>query len=262
MKFSNNTKISEETTIVRQLGSGSFGDVFLVCVAGKEYALKVGLDIPCGSGRISVIQNEVNMFELLGQHPPHPNLIQSFPIEFPLGPAVFLELGQETLDDKIKSGTLTFEQIMEIILQILRAVAFLHSIGISHHDLKPDNILFVGGVLKIIDFGFSYPWETEDSFRSHRSGTHGYNHRSPSRNSSQDALSCVFIFIEMFIGKNIRSRDKYDPRTIVEVSKEDIQIILKTKGISEENIQIICLIYSMRTTIELNRLIELVESIQ
>jgi len=262
MKFSNNTKISEETTIIRQLGSGSFGDVFLVCVAGKEYALKVGLDIPCGSGRISVIQNEVNMFELLRKHPPHPNLIQSFPIEFPIGPAVFLELGQETLDIKIKSGTLTFEQTMEIIIQILSAVAFLHSIRISHHDLKPDNILFVDGVPKLIDFGFSYRWETDDSFRSHRSGTHGYKHPSPKGNSSQDMISCVFIFIEMLIGKNIRSRDKYDPKKIVEVSEEEIQIILKTKGMSEENIQIICLIYSMRTTIELNRLVELVKSIQ
>lgn len=262
IKFSNNTKISEETTIIRQLGSGSFGDVFLVCVAGKECALKVGLDIPYGSEQTSVIQNEVNIFELLQQNPEHPNLIKSFKIDFPLGPAVFLELGQETLDIKIKSGTLTLEQTMEIILQILSAVAFLHSIGISHHDLKPDNILFIGRVPKLIDFGFSYPWETEDSFRSHRSGTHGYNHRSPRGNSSQDTFSCVFIFIEMLIGKNIRSRDKYNPRRIVEVSEEEIQNILKTKGISEENIQKICLIYSMRTTIELNRLIELAQSIQ
>ena len=262
INFSNDTKISEETTIISQLGSGSFGDVFLVCVADKEYALKVGLDIPCGSGRISVIQNEVNILEHLRQHSPHQNLIQSFQIEFPIGPAVFLELGQETLDIKIKSGTLTFEQIMEIILQILSAVAFLHSIGISHHDLKPDNIIFVSGVPKLIDFGFSYHWENDDSFRSHRSGTHGYNNRSPRGNSSQDTFSCVFIFIEMLIGKNIRSRDKYDPKKIVEVSEEEIQIILKTKGISEENIQIICRIYSMLTTIQLNRLIELVESIQ
>ncbi len=262
IKFSNDTKISEETTIIRQLGSGSFGDVFLVCVAGKEYALKVGLDIPCGSGQISVIQNEVNISELLQQNPEHPNLIKSFKIDFPLGPAVFLELGQETLDIKIKSGTLTLKQIMEIILQILSAVAFLHSICISHHDLKPDNILFVDGVPKIIDFGFSYFWENDDSFRSHPSGTHGYNHRSPSKNPSQDAFSCCFILIEMMIGKNIRSRDKYDPRRIVEVSEEEIQIILKTKGISEENIQKILQIYSMRTTIELNRLIELAQSIQ
>ena len=66
----------------------------------------------------------------------------------------------------------------------------------------------------------------------------------------------------MLIGKNIRSRDKYDPKKIVEVSEEEIQIILKTKGISEENIQIICRIYSMITTIQLNRLIELAQSIQ
>jgi hypothetical protein len=103
MMFLNNTRISDDMIIIRYLGAGSFGDVFLVCFKGKEYALKVGLDIPRGSEKISAIQNEINIFQILGQNPQHPNLICSFPIEFPLGPAVLMELGNKTLDDKIKS---------------------------------------------------------------------------------------------------------------------------------------------------------------
>lgn len=262
MMFLDNTKISDEITIIRHLGAGSFGNVFIVCVAGKNYALKVGLDISPSSGQISAIRREMNIFEHLRQHLTHPNLIQSFPIEFPLGSAIFIELGKKTLDDKIKSGNLTFKQTMEIILQILSAVAFLHSIGISHNDLKPDNIIFVDGVPKLFDFNLSYPWEKNDSFRSHLCGTRGYKHPTPTTNYAQDVFSCIFILIEMLIGENIRSYNSKTQSGIAELSIFEIETKLRHKQVSEENIQIICLIYSMRTTIELNRLIELVESIQ
>jgi serine/threonine protein kinase len=260
--FRENTKISDEMTIIRHLGSGSFGNVFLVCITGKEYALKVGLDIPPSSKQPSAIQNEMNIFGLLRQNPQHPNLIQSFPIEFPLGSAILMELGQETLDDKIKSGSLSFQQTIEIILQILSAVAFLHSIGISHNDLKPDNIIFVDGVPKLFDFNISYFWKTDHSFKSHLCGTLGYKHPTAGSNYAQDAFSYCFMFIEMLIGKNIRSFNSKTLSGIAELSDSEIETELQNKQISRENIQKICLIYSMRTTIELNRLIELAQSIQ
>jgi serine/threonine protein kinase len=249
-------------TIISHLGSGSFGNVFRVCVAGKEYALKVGLNISPSFKQLSVIEREVNIFQHLRQHPPHPNLIQSFPIEFPLGSAILMELGQETLDDKIKLGSLSFQQTMEIILQILSAVAFLHSIGISHNDLKPDNILFVDRVPKLFDFNISYFWKTDDSFNANRCGTRGYKHPTPTTNYAQDVFSCCFMIIEMLIGKNIRSFNSKTPSGIKELSDSEIETELQNKQISRENIQKICLIYSMRTTIELNRLIELAQSIQ
>ena len=262
MMFLDNTRISDEMRINHHLGAGSFGDVFLVCFKGKEYALKVGLDIPRGSEKISAIQNEINIFQILGQNPQHPNLICSFPIEFPLGPAVLMELGQETLDYKIKSGNLSFQQTMEIMRRILSAVAFLHSIGISHNDLKPDNIIFVGGVPKLFDFNISYLRETSYSFKSHLCGTRGYKHPTAGSNSAQDVFSCCFIFIEMLIGKNIRSFNSKTPSGIAELSDFEIEIKLRAKGITEENIQKILLIYSMRITIELKHLIELAQSIQ
>ena len=260
--FLDNTRISDEMTIIRHLGAGSFGNVFLVYVAGKEYALKVGLDISPSSKQLSAIKNEMNIFEHLRQHPPHPNLIQSFPIEFPLGSAILMELGQETLYDKIKSGSSSFRQTMEIILQILSAITFLHSIGISHNDLKPDNILFVGGVPKLFDFNISYFCKTDNSFNSYRCGTRGYKHPTPTTNYAQDVFSCCFILIEMLIGKNIRSFNSQTLSGIKELSEVEIEMCLREKQISEENIQKILQIFQSRKMIELNRLVELVESIQ
>lgn len=262
MMFLDNTRISDEMTIIRHLGAGSFGNVFLVCVAGKEYAMKIGLDISPSSGQISAIRREMNMFEILGQHLPHPNLIQSFPIEFSLGSAILMELGEETVDDKIKSGSLSFQQTMEIILQILRAVAFLHSISISHNDLKPDNIIFVDGVPKLFDFNLSHLWENAHSFRFHLCGTCGYKHTHQTKNSEQDVFSCCFIFIEMLIGKKIRSYNSQSIGGIKELSEVEIEMCLREKQISEENIKKILQIFQSRKMIELNRFVELVESIQ
>lgn len=262
MMFLDNTRISDEMTIIRHLGAGSFGDVFLVCVAGKEYALKVGLDIPRGSETISAIRREMNMFEILGQHPQHPNIIRSFPIEFPLGPAILLELGQETLDDKIKSRSLSFQQTMEIMVQICIAVEFLHSISISHHDLKPNNIVFVDGYPKIIDFGSSYHWENDESFKDGRNGSRGYKHPDPTTNYAQDVFSCCFIFIEMLIGKKIRSYNPIVQGGIAELSEDEIETNLLEKQITKENIQKILQIFQSRQTIELRHLIELAQSIQ
>lgn len=44
---------------------------------------------------------------------------------------------------------------VELLVQTLRAIAYLHRHGIIHRDLKPDNIIVVGSRVKVLDFGLS-----------------------------------------------------------------------------------------------------------
>ena len=55
-------------------------------------------------------------------------------------------------------------QLMETILQVARALAYAHSLGVLHRDVKPDNIL-VGpyGEVLLLDWGLAKVWPKDKS---------------------------------------------------------------------------------------------------
>lgn len=255
MMFLPDTEITKEMKIIKHLGSGTYGSVFLVSIFGKNYALKVGLDINLHSDYDSAIKVEMKIMDILRQNSiQHPHLIKSFPIEFPFGPAVLLEIGQETLEDKIKSHSLTFKQKIEIFIAILSAVQFLHDHNIFHCDIKPENIMFFDGVPKLVDFGLAYVKKnlTMISHIQHRKGTTGYIPPKHEDERTQDIYACCVVFIEMLIEKRVES-----------LSPMKIENQLIAKSISKENIAKILQIYSLREIIIDHRiLIKIAQTIQ
>lgn len=255
MMFLPDTEITKEMKIIKHLGSGTYGSVFLVSISGKNYALKVGLDINLHSDYDSAIKVEMKILDSLRQNPiQHPHLIKSFPIEFPFGPAVLLEIGQETLEDKIKSHSLTFQQKIKVFIAILSVIQFLHDHNIFHCDIKLDNIMFTDGVPKLVDFGLAYFKDnlTMISHTQHRKGTTGYIPPKHEDERTQDIYACCIVFIEMLIEKRIESL------TPVKIENE-----LIAKVISKDNIEKILAIYSLRETITDHKiLIEIAQTIQ
>ena len=66
----------------------------------------------------------------------------------------------------VMTGKMTREEVTCCFLQIVHGVAFLHSSGLAHRDLKLDNVVVNElGIMKIIDFGsasvFKYPFEND-----------------------------------------------------------------------------------------------------
>lgn len=74
----------------------------------------------------------------------HPNILRLYEV-FEDKKKYFLvtELckGGELFDEIIEKGHLSEKDAANVILQMLKGIAYCHSQGIVHRDLKPENIL-------------------------------------------------------------------------------------------------------------------------
>lgn len=139
--------------IVSQIGNGSFGTVFSArdLRLGRMVALKI-----LKQSRADV-HNDLFAEAQAAARLTHPNICQVYAIEEEDGlPLIAMEyLEGQTLDHLLRSG-LTSGQKHRVAWQTAEAIAFAHSQGIVHGDLKPANILVTAdGFAKILDFGLS-----------------------------------------------------------------------------------------------------------
>lgn len=66
------------------------------------------------------------------------------------------------------------DKVQEVSRQVLRGIEYVHGMGISHRDLKPDNILMASEeplVVKISDFGLAKMVQAEETFLKTFCGT-------------------------------------------------------------------------------------------
>ncbi len=62
----------------------------------------------------------------------------------------------ETLRDELARGPLATSRVIELGIDIARALAAAHANGLVHRDLKPENVMALpGGGVKILDFGLA-----------------------------------------------------------------------------------------------------------
>jgi hypothetical protein len=106
---------------------------------------------------------------------------------------VVLELGELNLETWLSqlSERLDVAQIEHLWKQILRAVLAVHKAGYIHGDLKPSNIVFVGAVLKLIDFDIAAEILSGNSHVVRESGLGTYDYISPEALEAQKGESVV-----------------------------------------------------------------------
>ncbi|MFQ6037376.1 MAG: protein kinase [Candidatus Aminicenantales bacterium] len=188
--------------IVRSLGSGGFGSVFLA----KDTWLNIYVAIKVPH------KQSMELFKLLKEPRlqaalNHPNIVRMITAE--KKNKVFfmvMEYVKGTTMEKIleKEKVLDFDQASEYIIQIADAVNHAHSNKIVHRDLRPSNIIISDeGKVKITDFGTSV-WLNNVPYASTRIGSPPY--MAPEQFMGKatfrsDIYSIGCIFYEMLIGR-------------------------------------------------------------
>ena len=88
----------------------------------------------------------------------HPNIISVLDYGFDnFGQPFFTMELLENAQPLLAAGRDRAQQAqVDLLVQILRALAYLHRRGVIHRDLKPDNVLVIDGQVKVLDFGLAF----------------------------------------------------------------------------------------------------------
>lgn len=127
-----------------QIGRGGFATVYKVrhVAYDRVFALKVLHGERASEGIKRTFQNEIQLLK----KSPHQNVIQIYNYFEDDEQNMYIALEycpNGSLMDLIKKTKgLEDSQFLSIAKQILSAITYMHSINVSHGDIKPDNILF------------------------------------------------------------------------------------------------------------------------
>lgn len=152
----------------RTLGAGSFGVVKRAkqLHSDEDVAVKILLKRALEkNGGLEPIYDELNII----QHLDHPNIVKFkdwFETESKFYIVTQLASGGELFDRIMHDGKYTEEDAVNIVVQILKAVEYLHSQNIIHRDLKPENLLYLDkskdSRIVLADFGIARQLENDD----------------------------------------------------------------------------------------------------
>ncbi len=94
----------------------------------------------------------------------HPNIVTCYYVRRLGGiPRLFAEFGEDgSLEDWIQNRKLykggpdeAIERILDIAIQFCWGLKYAHEQGLIHQDVKPDNVMMIGGMPKVTDFGLA-----------------------------------------------------------------------------------------------------------
>lgn len=205
--------IKNRYKVLKELGKGGMGTVYLVedgFNSDSLLALKTINTELLAVNKDAVIKNFKKEFTIVSRLV-HPNLVQVYDFGYdPLLSEYFLTMeyleGETLLTILNNRKELELEEALEIIVQISRALEFIHTKGVIYRDLKLENIVINNkGEIKLLDFGladFSFKKRKNKGFK----GTLAYAAPEVFLKGEVDSRSDIFslgiLFYKLLTGNS------------------------------------------------------------
>ena len=143
-------------SLQRELGGAGMSRVFVATetALGRTVVVKVLPPELAGDVNMDRFRREVRLAAAL-QHP-HivPVLAAGEMNGVPYYTMPFVE-GESLRARLLSSGALPLNEVIGILRDVAKALAYAHAHGVAHRDIKPDNVLLSGGVAVVTDFGIA-----------------------------------------------------------------------------------------------------------
>jgi serine/threonine protein kinase len=147
-------------TVVRQVGSGGSGVVFLVTATdGQQHALKVLDRSKTPRQKVKRFQNEIQFCQRQASE----RIVRVSDYGQAPDGSIFYVMPYygSTLRDLIKNK-LPMGERLSLFVQVLDSVEAAHLLGVCHRDIKPENLLYESATSRVVLADFGIARFTED----------------------------------------------------------------------------------------------------
>jgi serine/threonine protein kinase len=143
--------------ILKPIGSGGMGEVYLAqdTKLKRKAALKLlPSDLTSDKKNLQRFEHEARAASALN----HPNILTIYEIGERDGVNFIATefIDGVTLREKLAGERLSFQEVLDIAVQVASALSAAHEVGVIHRDIKPENIMLRrDGIVKVLDFGLA-----------------------------------------------------------------------------------------------------------